>query len=91
MNEYSRRHVMLALPSLGLASLGAAAVVSRRVYAQPTGLGKLLSSASQKGGDQEARWWLNVGTCRPDAKGEVPVETPQDERTDCGAQGRSCA
>ena len=42
MNEYSRRHVMLALPSLGLASLGAAAVVSRRVYAQPTGLGNEL-------------------------------------------------
>ena len=30
---------MLALPSLGLASLGVASVVSRRVYAQPTGLG----------------------------------------------------
>ena len=39
MLEYSRRHIMLALPSLGLASLGVASVVSRRVYAQPTGLG----------------------------------------------------
>ncbi len=39
MNDYSRRRIMLALPSLGLASLGAASVVSRRVYAQPTGLG----------------------------------------------------
>ncbi len=26
----------------------------------------------------------NVGTCRPDAKGEVQVETPRDERTDAG-------
>ena len=39
MTEYSRRHIMLTLPSLGLAALGAASVVSRRVYAQPTGLG----------------------------------------------------
>ena len=26
----------------------------------------------------------NVGTCRPDAKGEVQVEAPRDERTDAG-------
>ena len=39
MNEYPRRHILLALSSLGLASLGTASVVSRRVYAQPTGLG----------------------------------------------------
>jgi len=37
MNEYSRRH-MLALSSLGLASLGASTAVSRTAYAQPTGL-----------------------------------------------------
>ena len=30
---------MLTLPSLGLAALGASSVVSRRVYAQPTGRG----------------------------------------------------
>ncbi|HCQ98113.1 MAG TPA: hypothetical protein DIU48_01745, partial [Acidobacteria bacterium] len=39
MTEYSRRHIMLTLPSLGLAALGASSVVSRRVYAQPTGRG----------------------------------------------------
>ena len=39
MNEYSRRHVLLALPSLGLASLGAASVAPRELYAQPTGPG----------------------------------------------------
>ena len=39
MNGYSRRQIMLALSSLGLASFGAASVVSRRAYAQPTGLG----------------------------------------------------
>ena len=37
MNEYSRRQLMLAFPSLGLASLGAVSLASRRVYAQPTG------------------------------------------------------
>jgi hypothetical protein len=39
MNEYSRRQTVLGLPLLGLASLGAASVVSRRVHAHPTGLG----------------------------------------------------
>ena len=29
----------------------------------------------------------NVGTCRPDAKGEVQVETPRGERTDAGHRG----
>ena len=29
----------------------------------------------------------NVGTCRPDAKGEVQVEAPRDERTDAGHRG----
>ena len=39
MNEYSRRHIMLVLSTLGLAPLGAASVVSRSVSAQPTGPG----------------------------------------------------
>ena len=39
MTEYSRRQIMLAVPSLGLASLGAASVASRSVSAQPTGAG----------------------------------------------------
>ena len=39
MNEYSRRHVMLALSSLGLASLEAVSMGSRRVYAQLTASG----------------------------------------------------
>jgi len=38
MNEISRRQIMFGLPSLGLISIGAASVVSRSVYAQPTGL-----------------------------------------------------
>ena len=29
----------------------------------------------------------NVGTCRPDAKGEVQVDAPRDERTDAGHRG----
>jgi hypothetical protein len=29
----------------------------------------------------------NVGTCRSDAKGEVQVEAPRDERTDAGHRG----
>jgi len=37
MNKYSRRYIMLALPSLGLASLGASSVAARRMPAQPTG------------------------------------------------------
>jgi len=37
LNEYSRRHIMLALPSLGLTALGATSVALRSVSAQPTG------------------------------------------------------
>ena len=34
----------------------------------------------------------NVGTCRPDAKGEVQVEAPRDERTDAGHRdGVACS
>lgn len=32
----------------------------------------------------------NVGTCRPDAKGDVQVEAPRGPEYRCGAQGRSC-
>ena len=39
MNEYSRRHIMFVLSTLGLAPLGAVSVVSRSVSAQPTGAG----------------------------------------------------
>jgi len=39
VTEYSRRHILLTLSSLGLASLGTVSVMSRRVHAQPTGLG----------------------------------------------------
>ncbi len=39
MNEYSRRHIMFVLSTLGLTPLGAASVVSRSVSAQPTGPG----------------------------------------------------
>ena len=37
MNEYSRRDILMTLPSIGLASLGATALSSRTVHAQPTG------------------------------------------------------
>ena len=39
MNDYSRRHIMLGLPALALASLGAAAVAPRSAFAQSTGPG----------------------------------------------------
>ena len=34
-------------------------------------------------------WVRNVGTCRPDAKGETQVEDPQELEYRCGARGRT--
>jgi pimeloyl-ACP methyl ester carboxylesterase len=39
MNDYSRRHILYGLSSLGLASLGSTSVGARSASAQPTGLG----------------------------------------------------
>jgi len=39
MNKFSRRDIMLTMPAVGLASIGAASLASRGVSAQPTGVG----------------------------------------------------